>query len=51
MNSLDVIIENIDLKSFNEKYNTVIDRNMTLYSLHSQLERIPSVMCGHCYNR
>lgn len=47
MNSLDVHIENIDSITFNNKYDTVIDRNMTLYSVLRQLERIPSIMCGY----
>ena len=47
MNRRDVCIKNIDLETFNNKYDTVIDRNMAMYSLFSQLEKISTISCGY----
>lgn len=46
MNEFDICIKNTDLETFNQKYNTVIDRNMSLYSVHRQLERVSNIECG-----
>lgn len=47
MNEFDICIQNTDLETFNQKHNIVIDRNMSLYSVHSQLERVSNIECGY----
>lgn len=46
MNKFDTCIKYMELETFNKKYNTVIDRNMPLYSVHKQLESIGTIECG-----
>lgn len=46
MNDNNTYIKKIGLKEFNQKYSTLIYRNMPLYSIHRQLERVSSMECG-----
>lgn len=46
MGNFDTCIKHMVLETFNKKYNTVIDRNMSLYSVHRQLESVFNIECG-----
>lgn len=46
MNDNNTYIKKVTLKEFNKKFNTVIYRNMSLYSVHKQLERVSNIECG-----
>lgn len=46
MEKFGTCIKHMELETFNKKYNTVIDRNMSLYSVHRQLESVFNIECG-----